>query len=223
VPVVIAHHAFTPPPPGKLLIYGNGPQGGVNWQPISYNEKTQMIYVCSAVSWVGVEAANQPYPGPGKNYTGVAGTAGFGWPEGTGTFTAIDASSGKVVWQKTFPEPCYAGTARTAGGLVFVGRNAGQLQAYDATSGKQLWSFQTGAGANNTATIFEQNGKEYVAFQGSGHATRRRRRRSEHLYAGERRCGQDRFREQLRVLSRSHRPRRETAGPTSRRSRARRT
>ena len=26
---------FTPPPPGKLLIYGNGPQGGVNWQPIS--------------------------------------------------------------------------------------------------------------------------------------------------------------------------------------------
>jgi hypothetical protein len=71
--------------------------GRVNWQPISYNEKTQMIYVCSAVSWVGVEAANQPYPGPGKSYTGVAGTAGFGWPEGTGTFTAIDASSGKVV------------------------------------------------------------------------------------------------------------------------------
>jgi len=170
VPVVIAHHAFTPPPPGKLLIYGNGPQGGVNWQPISYNEKTQMIYVCSAVSWVGVEAANQPYPGPGKNYTGVAGTAGFGWPEGTGTFTAIDASSGKVVWQKTFPEPCYAGTATTAGGLVFVGRNTGQLQAYDATSGKQLWSFQTGAGANNTATIFEQDGKEYVAFLSGGNS-----------------------------------------------------
>jgi quinohemoprotein ethanol dehydrogenase len=170
LPVVIAHKAFTPPPPGKLLIYGNGPQGGVNWQPISYNEKTQMMYVCSAVSWVGFEAANQPYPGSGKNYTGVAGSSGVAWPEGTGTFTAIDATSGRVVWQKTFPDPCYAGTSTTAGGVVFVGRNHGELQAYDAKTGKQLWNFQTGAGANNTATIFQQNGKEYLAFLSGGNS-----------------------------------------------------
>jgi quinohemoprotein ethanol dehydrogenase len=170
VPVVIAQKAFTPPPPGKLLIYGNGPQGGVNWQPTSYNEKTHMFYVCSAVSWVGVEAARVPYRGPGASYTGAAGTAGLAWPEATGTFTAIDATSGKVVWQKTFPEPCYAGTATTAGNLVFVGRNAGQLQAYDATNGKLLWSFQTGAGANGTSTIFQQNGKQYVAFLSGGNS-----------------------------------------------------
>ena len=42
------------------------------------------------------------------------------------------SATGKVVWQKTWPEACYSGTATTAGGLVFVGRNAGQLQAYDA-------------------------------------------------------------------------------------------
>jgi len=170
VPKVIATHAFTAPPPGKLLIYGNGPQGGVNWQPVSYNEKTKMIYVCSAVTWVGFEAANTPYAGPGKNYTGAAGSAGVAWPEGTGTFTAIDATSGRVVWQKRFPEPCYAGTATTAGNLVFVGRNAGELQAYNATTGDQLWSFQTGAGANNTSTIFQQNGKEYVAFLSGGNS-----------------------------------------------------
>ena len=57
VPQVVAKVPFTPPPPGKLLIYGIGPQGGVNWQPVSYNEKTHMIYVCSAVSWVGFQAA----------------------------------------------------------------------------------------------------------------------------------------------------------------------
>ena len=169
VPVVIAQQAFTPAPPGKLLIYGNGPQGGVNWMPVSYNEKTQMIYVCSAVSWVGYEAKFTPYV-PGQSYTGVAGAAGVAWPEGTGTFTAIDATSGKVMWQKKFPEPCYAGTATTAGNLVFVGRNKGELQAYDATSGDLLWSFQTGAGANNTATIFQQNGKEYVAFLSGGNS-----------------------------------------------------
>src|SRR6476469_5112335 len=170
VPVVVQKVPFTPPPPGKLLIYGNGPQGGVNWQPISFNEKTDMIYVCSAVSWVGFEAAKTPYKGAGKSYTGVAGAAGVAWPEGSGTFTAIDATNGKTVWQKRFPEPCYAGTATTAGNLVFVGRNAGELQAYDATNGKRLWSFQTGAGANNTSTIFQMDGKEYVAFLSGGNS-----------------------------------------------------
>ena len=170
VPVVVAKVPFTPPPPGKLLIYGNGPQGGVNWQPISYNQQTQMIYVCSSVSWVGFLAKRTPFVRPGLNYTGVGGAAGVAWPEGSGTFTAIDATSGKTVWQKKFPEPCYSGTATTAGNLVFIGRNAGQLQAYNATTGARLWSFQTGAGANNTPSIFQQNGKQYIAFLAGGNS-----------------------------------------------------
>jgi alcohol dehydrogenase (cytochrome c) len=115
-------------------------------------------------------AKRQAYPGPGKNYTGVGGAAGVAWPEGSGTFTAIDATSGSVVWQKRFPEPCYSGTATTAGNLVFVGRNSGELQAYDAKTGDRLWSFQTGAGANNTVTIFQQDGKELVAFLSGGNS-----------------------------------------------------
>jgi quinohemoprotein ethanol dehydrogenase len=170
VPVVVAKVPFTPPPPGKLLIYGQGPQGGVNWQPVSYSEKTHMIYVCSSVSWVGFEAARTPFKGPGKSYTGIAATAGVAWPEATGTLTAIDATNGSTVWQKRFPDPCYAGTSSTAGNVVFVGRNAGQLQAYDATNGKLLWSFQTGAGANDTATVFQQDGKEYVLFLSGGNS-----------------------------------------------------
>jgi quinohemoprotein ethanol dehydrogenase len=107
---------------------------------------------------------------PGVNWTGVGGISGVAWPEGTGTFTAIDATSGAVKWQKRFPDPCYAGTTTTAGNLVFVGRNSGQLEAYDARSGKLLWQFQTGAGANNQPTIFQQNGKEYVLFLSGGNA-----------------------------------------------------
>jgi mono/diheme cytochrome c family protein len=40
---------------------------------------------------------------------------------------------------------------------VFVGRNSGELEAYNAETGQRLWSFQTGAGANDTATFFEQD------------------------------------------------------------------
>ena len=169
VPVVVAKVPFTPAPPGKLLIYGNGPQGGVNWQPVSYNEKTHMIYVCSSVSWVGFEAANMPFVATSKSYTGVAGAAGVAWPEASGTFTAIDATSGKTSGRRHSRSRATAGTATTAGNLVFVGRNGGQLQAYDATNGDR-WSFQTGAGANNTSTIFQQDGKEYVAFLSGGNS-----------------------------------------------------
>ncbi len=169
-PVVIAHKAFTPPPPGKMLIYGNGPQGGVNWQPVSFNEKTHMIYVCSSVSWIGLMAQKTPFVKAGENWTGVGGVSGVAWPEATGTFSAIDATSGEVKWQKRFPDPCYSGTSTTGGNLVFVGRNSGELEAYDAQSGNRLWHFQTGAGANNQPTFVEQGGKEYVLFLSGGNS-----------------------------------------------------
>ena len=169
-PVVIAKVPFTPPPPKKLLIYGNGPQGGENWQPTTYDQQTHMFYICSSVTWVGFEAGRTPFKGAGKTYNGVLGAAGVAWPEGSGTLTAIDATSGAVKWQKQFPEPCYSGVASTAGGVIFVGRNSGELQSYDAKSGKLLWSFQTGAGANDTATIFKQQNKEYVAFFSGGNS-----------------------------------------------------
>ena len=82
----------------------------------------------------------------------------------------MDATSGDVKWQKRFPDACYAGTTTTAGDLVFVGRNSGDLQAYDAHNGKKLWSFQTGAGANADATVFEWKGKEYIAFVSAGNS-----------------------------------------------------
>ena len=62
------------------------------------------------------------------------------WP---GTLTAIDAGSGKTVWQKTWKKSCYSGTVSTGGNVLFVGRNSGLLQDYDAMNGKLLWSFDT--------------------------------------------------------------------------------
>ena len=72
-------------------------------------------------------------------------------------------TTGKIVWQKHWPESCYAGSTTTKGNIVFIGRSDGRLLAYNATNGNPLWSFQTGAGANDAPTIFEHNGTEYVA------------------------------------------------------------
>jgi quinohemoprotein ethanol dehydrogenase len=169
LPVVVAQEMFTPPSTKHMLIYRPGPQGGNNWEPTSYNPETQMFYVCAADQTVGVLAADLEFV-EGKSFAGIGAIAGLGYNQSSGTLTAIDATDGSVAWQKTWPDACYSGTVTTAGDLVFVGRNAGELQAYDARNGNQLWSFQTGAGANDTISVFEQDGKEYVAFLSAGNS-----------------------------------------------------
>lgn len=80
-------------------------------------------------------------------------------------------STGKIKWQNELKgESCYSGTVTTAGGLVFVGQNDGNLVAYNSETGEELWHFQTGAGANTTVTPFEDEGEEKIAFYAGGNS-----------------------------------------------------
>jgi alcohol dehydrogenase (cytochrome c) len=169
LPVVVAQKMFTPATTKNMLIYRPGPQGGNNWEPSSYNQDTQMFYVCAAVQTVGVQAASLPYH-VGKNYAGIGAIAGIGYNESPGTLTAIDATSGAVKWQKNFPDACYSGTVTTKGNLVFIGRTSGNFEAYDARNGNHLWSFQTGAAPIDTPAVFKRNGKEVVAILSAGNS-----------------------------------------------------
>ena len=150
-----------------------GPQGGTNWQPSSYNPKTGMFYVCAQSGPAAYVAETEEPAKQGavaKSQLGSTLTVGGGFGSNAGYFSAIDAATGRIVWQKRWPESCYAASATTAGNLVFVGRSGGRLLAYDARNGKQLWSFQTGAGANDAPTIFQRNGTQYVVFYAGGNA-----------------------------------------------------
>jgi mono/diheme cytochrome c family protein len=156
-----------------MVVLTPGPQGGTNWQPSSYNPNTHLFYVCAQSGVVGDRTGEiLPAKQEGVNQENIGGTltiaGGFG--ENPGTFTAIDATTGRIVWRKRWPEACYAGSTTTAGNIVFIGRNDGRLQAYNATNGKLLWNFQTGAGANDAPTIFSWKGQEYVAFYAAGNA-----------------------------------------------------
>ena len=130
------------------------------------------MYVCGQNGVAGMTAGNAPPPSPNPNGA-VVHDVGSIWTVGgpnTGYLDAIDVATGKVVWKQHFADSCYSGSVVTAGNLVFVGRNRGELQAYSAKTGALLWRFQTGAGANNVATVFRHSGKEYVAFFAGGSA-----------------------------------------------------
>ena len=88
-----------------------------------------------------------------------------------GVFAALDLRTNKLVWQQHWPERCFSGSVTTAGGLVFVGRNDGRLTALDSATGARLWEFQTGAGMNSSASVFEHDGHQYVAAYSAGNVS----------------------------------------------------
>ncbi|HKO37723.1 MAG TPA: PQQ-binding-like beta-propeller repeat protein [Solirubrobacterales bacterium] len=147
-----------------------GPSGGTNWPPSSYNRNTGDVYICGISSYAGFMTEGLKKHTVGTTYlSSVFTLTGFGTYDGT--LTAQDVNTGEIEWQKEFEgESCYSGTVTTAGGLVFMGRSNGELTAFDAESGEELWSFQTGAGANNTPSVFEWEGKQYLAFYAGGNS-----------------------------------------------------
>jgi quinohemoprotein ethanol dehydrogenase len=52
----------------------------------------------------------------------------------------------------------------TAGNLVFQGRANGELAAYDAKTGKKLWSQFLGSGISAPPVTYEVDGKQYVSL-----------------------------------------------------------
>jgi hypothetical protein len=55
------------------------------------------------------------------------------------------------------------GTLATAGGLVFTGEANGRFSAYDASTGKVLWTQQTGTGVGAPPMSYMANGRQFIA------------------------------------------------------------
>jgi len=60
-------------------------------------------------------------------------------------------------------QPLVGGTLATAGGLVFTGEANGRFSAYDSTTGKVLWTHQTGANVGAPPMSHAVNRRQFVA------------------------------------------------------------
>ena len=80
----------------------------------------------------------------------------------------MDMTTNRIVWRQRWSDTCYSGSVTTAGDLVFVGRNDGRFTALDSSNGEMLWQFQTGAGVNATASVFEHEGVQHVVVYSAG-------------------------------------------------------
>ncbi|MEE8507347.1 MAG: PQQ-binding-like beta-propeller repeat protein [Kiloniellales bacterium] len=164
-PMVLQENLFAlPTAEGTRML--PGANGGVEWSPGAFNPQTRMVYFVNLhqpMHYITHSAAWQE----GKLWLGSAFVAIPGEQQ-SGNVTAVNVDTGEIAWQSKTEQPMIGGTLTTAGNLVFAGEANGQFNAYNATTGETLWSFQAGAGANAAPMAFEVDGKLHIAIAVGG-------------------------------------------------------
>jgi PQQ-dependent dehydrogenase (methanol/ethanol family) len=140
--------------------------GGVSWNSGAYSPKTGLMYKvgnewCMTLDVKKTTPITEPQvqlnigaefkfvPPPGGDYSGH--------------LDARDPVTGDVKWQVSFREPPLASVLATAGDLVFLPDAAGITHAYNAETGKELWSHNDGIGHTGGIISYAAGGKQYIA------------------------------------------------------------
>ena len=147
-----------------------------NWQPMSFNPKTGLVYVpAQQVGFAYAKAANtdDATAKPVGFNTGLDMRDGM-FPRdaalirqltagATGSLVAWDPVANKPRWTVNYPTPWNGGTMTTAGNLVFQGTSMGEFRAYAADTGKQLFAYPAGSAIIAGASTYSVGGRQYVA------------------------------------------------------------
>jgi len=149
------------------------PLGGHNWQPMSYNPDTGLVYIPAQYSSLLYESAEMD-PAVALNVWNV-GLEPFDFPEDPaaidklaeefkGALLAWDPVKQAAAWKVERPVLWNGGTLTTAGNLVFQGTGKGRVEAYAADSGKRLWSAPANTGVIAAPMTYAVDGEQYVTF-----------------------------------------------------------
>lgn len=124
---------------GKNLI-SPSPMGGHNWNPMSYDPKTGLVYI----------------PEIENGQTSIFSGKSF--------LRAWDPIRSKVVWEVPMSDWWdRPGVLATAGGLVFQGTGTGYFCAYDAATGKKVKQIEIGTSVIAAPMSYSVDGVQYVA------------------------------------------------------------
>ena len=146
-----------------------GIYGGLEYGPPSYNQSTGDLYLSTTDSCMRY-MLGAPDQSLGAQASGLNGTATPIGPA-TGGIVAIAPATGSVRWRARLPKPAVGGTLATAGGLVFSCDDDGDLYAFAARDGRQLWKRRLGYRCGSAPIAYEINGTEYIAVVDGGSET----------------------------------------------------
>lgn len=141
--------------------------GGRSWNSGAYNPKTGLWYN-NVLDFCGYLKPVEQKEDPKDYGTGHTGSNDFGRlvmaPDGRkpGQLSANDPFTGDRKWSYGMDVPGFSCVLTTAGGLAFNGDPMGKLKAFDADTGKVLWSFNTGSGMRGVVVTYAVDGEQYI-------------------------------------------------------------
>ncbi len=144
------------------------PQGGANWPPSAYSPETEYFYVLGNDNYFSLTRSENEFS-EGDEYIGSVWQPVSDAPQ-RGTVTALDVKTNTIAWQVDWDAIAYSGLLVTKGNLLFAGHNDGRLIAYDATTGDQVWEYQTDAGVNAPSISYEIDGVQYISVLAAGNS-----------------------------------------------------
>jgi quinohemoprotein ethanol dehydrogenase len=150
-----------------------GPLGAHNWQPMSYNPQTGLVYIPAqnvplTLKEVKDWSFNDNKPGHFASGTGwniaMAINAVKPTSKPFGKLLAWDPQKQAEAWHQDLVSPWNGGTLTTAGNLVFQGAADGRFVAYNAKTGEKLWESPTGTGIMAGPATYMVDGVQYVSI-----------------------------------------------------------
>ena len=178
----------------EMTLWWPGTLGGATWSGASFDPKSGYLYV--NVNEIGAVGAMKPQDaGAETTYQRSSPWGAYArfWDQNEypcqqppwGTLNAVNLNTGEIAWrvplgqvdelmEKGVPPtgtPNLGGTIVTAGGLVFIGgANDSRFRAFDAQTGKELWTAMLDASGHATPITFQgrKSGRQFVVIAAGG-------------------------------------------------------
>lgn len=132
--------------------------GAHSWNPMAFSPQTGLLYI--PVVDVPSEVT---YQGNGELTDTLAMVTEIdGKPFAPGKLVAYDPVSQRARWTIPHELPFNGGVMATAGNLVFQGDAFGEFTAYEATSGRKLWSIATGSTIGAAPASYLLDDAQYI-------------------------------------------------------------
>jgi quinohemoprotein ethanol dehydrogenase len=143
-----------------------------NWPPMAYSPKTRLVYipVMNTTAIFDIDPAFEPLP-HGYN-VGIKMLTGEPPDDpreiarlralDRGALLAWDPQTQREAWRVPLEGSWNGGVLSTAGDLVFQGNMQGEFAAYNAFTGKKLWSFDAQNPITAAPIAWAKDGRQYI-------------------------------------------------------------
>jgi quinohemoprotein ethanol dehydrogenase len=140
---------------GEKILFWPNFWGAHSWNPMAFHPGLGLSYI--PVIDLPTEIDNA-----GNSEDVVLLTEVGGKPHAPGKLVAFDPATQSIRWSVDHPLPYNGGLMATGGNLVFQGNAEGEMVAYAANTGEELWSVQTGSAINAAPASYSIDGAQYV-------------------------------------------------------------